>query len=146
MQIFIVGDLFETAQALDSRRLNKQIIECRQILSALNGDSKFWRNHPCTLQYKEHIQWLRTYMWFLEEWREKRSNLIMLIEYNLYCKTNKPLFHTQEYFNQMKRRLYTKDNEYYKQWAELGESNVNWYYVDNEWRYYENGKRVKYNK
>ena len=144
MQVFIVGDLFETAQALDARRLNKQIIECRQILSALNGDSKTWRNHPCTLQYKEHKEWLEDYMSCLMHYRN--GNIERAKICNEWCNIRKPIFHTQEYFNQMKKRLYTKDREYYKQWAELGESNVNWYYVDNEWRYYENGKRVKYNK
>jgi hypothetical protein len=54
-----------------------------------------------------------------------------------------PPFHTQEYLNQMKRRLYTKNREHYKQWAELGESEQNYYYVDGEWRVYENGKRIK---
>jgi hypothetical protein len=37
MQVFIVGSPLETAKALDNRRLNKQIIECQQILDALNG-------------------------------------------------------------------------------------------------------------
>lgn len=32
MQIFIIGTPFETAKALDRKRLNKQIIECQQIL------------------------------------------------------------------------------------------------------------------
>ena len=47
MQIFIIGSPFETAQALDKRRLNKQIIECRQIMKAINGESEAWANHPC---------------------------------------------------------------------------------------------------
>jgi hypothetical protein len=45
--------------------------------------------------------------------------------------------------NKMKRRLYSKDNEHYKQWAYLGESEVNWYFVDGEWRKYINGKRIE---
>ena len=40
MQIFIVGSPIETADTLDKRRLNKQIIECRQILAAINGTIK----------------------------------------------------------------------------------------------------------
>ena len=42
----------------------------------------------------------------------------------------------------MKRRLYTKDKEFYKEFAHLGESEVNWYYVDDKWKYYKNGKVV----
>lgn len=51
MQVFIVGSPLETAMALDSARLRKQIIETQQILDALNG-AKAWSNHPCVLQYK----------------------------------------------------------------------------------------------
>lgn len=53
MQIFITGSPLETAEALDARRLNKQIIECRQILAAIDGTSKAWSNHPvysCTVR------------------------------------------------------------------------------------------------
>ena len=32
MQVFIIGSPFETAKCLDSKRLNKQIMECGQIL------------------------------------------------------------------------------------------------------------------
>lgn len=54
-----------------------------------------------------------------------------------------PHWHTQAYYDQMKRRLYTKDPEHYKQWADLGKSDENWYRVDGEWRKYVNGKRIK---
>lgn len=47
------------------------------------------------------------------------------------------------YFDQMKRRLYTKMPEHYNQWELLGESDVNWYFVDGEWRYYRGGKRIE---
>lgn len=57
MQVFIVGSPLETARALDSKRLRKQIIECRQILDALNGKSA-WSNHPCVLQYRGNEAWL----------------------------------------------------------------------------------------
>ena len=62
MNVFIVGSPLETAKALDHRRLNKQIIECHQILKALRGETMAWANHPCTLQYKGHEMWLRCYL------------------------------------------------------------------------------------
>ena len=45
----------------------------------------------------------------------------------------------------MKRRLYTKDKSFYSKWNYLGESNINWYYDNNENKFifYENGKRIK---
>ena len=35
MQVFIVGTVYETAEALDSRRLNKQILEADWIIRAV---------------------------------------------------------------------------------------------------------------
>lgn len=139
MQVFIIGTPLETAMALDPKRLNKQIIECRQILDALSG-AKAWSNHPCVLQYRGYEMWLGFYKYCLEYY----ANGLLRdakIE-NDYAESCKPPFHTEEYFDQMKRRLYTKDKEYYKQWADLGESDCNWYFVDGEWRKYVNGKRI----
>ena len=140
MQVFIVGSPLETAKVLDRRRLNKQIIETRQILDALNG-KKAWSNHSCTLQYRGYELWLRNYMKCLDSYQKGDSFSAEM--FDGACEYIKPSFHTQEYFDQMKRRLYTKDPIYYAQWMNLGMSECNWYYVDGEWRYYKNGKRVK---
>ena len=140
MQVFIIGTAIETAMVLDKKRLNKQIVECQQILDALNGKSA-WSNHPCVLQYKEHVQWLYEYKQCLEQFAMGRVHTPQ--KYSEFADKIRPPFHTQEYLDQMKRRLYQKDNNYYKQWAHLGESQVNWYFVDGEWRFYQNGKRIK---
>lgn len=39
MNVFIVGRPIETAMALDPKRLHKQVVECKQILSALKGET-----------------------------------------------------------------------------------------------------------
>lgn len=140
MQVFIVGSPLETAIALDPKRLRKQIIECGQILYALKGKSA-WSNHPCVLQYRGYEMWLGFYKYCLEYY-EKGWLHDAKIE-NMYAESDKPKFHTQEYYDQMKRRLYTKDPEHYAQWADLGKSDENWYFVDGEWRKYVNGKRVE---
>lgn len=141
MQVFIIGSPYETAMFLDKKRLNKQIVECIQMLKALEGLSKGWRNHPCTIQYDKHRYWLWVYMLCLAAYREEQYfNSILFSE---VCERYKPEFHTDEYFEQMKRRLYTKDKEHYSYWSELGESNENWYWVDNQWKKYLNGKIVK---
>jgi hypothetical protein len=147
MQVFIVGSPLETARALDNRRLNRQLQEVKVILDALNG-AKAWSNHPCVLQYREHEGWLKIYSECLELELLKTPNngaTITAIQAVASVMAGKltPCFHTQEYFDQMKRRLYTKDKEYYKQWADLGESDENWYFVDGEWRKYVNGKRIE---
>ena len=140
MQVFIIGTPLETAQALDQKRLHKQIIECRQVLDALNG-AKAWSNHPCVLQYRGCEEWLEDYLMCLVAY--KNEDIVQAFVAEQWCCVTKPKWHTQEYYDQMKRRLYTKDKEHYKQWSYLGESDENWYYVDGYWRKYVNGKRVE---
>ena len=140
MQVFIIGTPLETARALDPKRLRKQIIECGQILDALNGKSA-WSNHPCVLQYRGCEKWLRGYLRVLE--CHRRGNTRLAAFFDVETEQVRPDWHTQEYYDQMKRRLYTKDKEHYKQWANLGESQENWYFVDGVWRKYINGKRIE---
>lgn len=141
MQVFIVGTPYETAEALDVRRFNKQMIENQQIMNAVLGEGKGWFNHPVVKSYKNHFHWLYYYnlclFWY------SRGDKPMAKKMSDKADYIRPNFHTQEYFNQMKRRLYTKDNKHYKQWEYLGESKQNHYYVDGEWLIYENGKRIK---
>lgn len=140
MQIFIIGSAIETAKCLDKKRLNKQIIECRQILKAINRETKAWVNHPCTIQYRTHKEWLIAYMHCLEAFYNKDIHKARI--WNLYALDNTPNFHTQGYFENMKRRLYTKNPEHYIQWSHLGNSDENWYFVNNEWKKYINGKLI----
>lgn len=73
----------------------------------------------------------------------QRGDIFSAELFSSACNAIRPLFHTGEYFKQMKRRLYTKMPEHYNQWEHLGKSDVNWYFVDGEWRYYRNGKRIE---
>lgn len=136
MQVFIIGSPLETAKALDNLRLNKQIIECYQILDALNG-AKAWSNHPVVLQYRGHEDWLKLYTKVLEEYRNGNYSVAETIDSVIVP----PPFHTEEFLNQMKRRLYTKNPQHYSQWSKLGKSEENWYFVDGVMRRYINGKR-----
>lgn len=138
MQVFIIGSPLDTAKNLDRRRLNKQIIECQQILNAIDGKTKSWSNHPCTIQYKKHKEWLIAYMHCLKAFYNKDIHKARI--WNLYASDSTPYFHTSAYFDNMKRRLYTKDNEHYKQWKYLGESYENWYWVNNKWKIYKQTK------
>ena len=94
MQVFIIGTPLETAMALDKRRLNKQILECQQILNAIWGKSKAWKNHPCTLQYsdpKNLCCWLLSYRDCLISYQNgfmKRAEY-----YSNLAKEYKPVFH-----------------------------------------------------
>ena len=140
MQVFIIGSPLETAKALSKRHLNNQINEASIILDALNG-AKAWSNHPCVLQYRGHEEWLGHYLSCLYLYKHNASiGAGICSDYARMCT---PEWHCAEYYDHMKRRLYTKDKEHYKQWADLGESDCNWYFVDGEWRKYVNGKRVE---
>ena len=81
MQIFLVGTVLETAKCLDNRRFNKQIIEVRQIISAIEGKTISWRNHPVTIMYKEHysqyfphaVESYSNFYYVDSEWKEYKQ-------------------------------------------------------------------------
>ena len=130
--------------ALDIPRLKKQIIECHQILAAIHGESKGWIHHPVVLMYSEpnSVRWLSVYADILEGYLAGYSGLM---ELDKEAKEITPPFHTPEFIKQMKRRLYTKNPEHYKQWAELGESQDNHYWSPSQqkWLVYRNGKLLQ---
>lgn len=147
MQVFVIGSPLETARALDGKRLAKQIIEVEQLFSTLNGKSKAWANHPVVRMYsqKEGRAYLRRYLRILKAYRKSSGKVgIMLKAYNWLTHLLRPYFHSEEYYDQMKRRLYTKDPQYYAQWAALGTSESNWYWSHEEkqWVFYKNKKRT----
>lgn len=136
MQVFIIGSIFETAQALDKKRFNKQIIETKQIIAAITGEKQSWNHHPIVLMYKRNLDWLKLYLAVLENFRDGNYESARIISES--AETSKPIFlYEVTYLENMKRRLYTKDPNHYSQWADLGESRVNMYYVNGEWKYYE---------
>lgn len=63
MQTFLVStDFDQVARSLDKKRLNKQLLEGRQILYALAGLSKGWVNHPATKMWRGHELFLHDYL------------------------------------------------------------------------------------
>lgn len=55
MQVFISMPTFkESAKVLDSRRMNKQIMECNQIYRAIKGETDGWKNHCVTRLWWEY--------------------------------------------------------------------------------------------
>ena len=62
MQTFLpYADFAKCARVLDTKRLNKQILETYQILRAIKGRSKGWRNHPATKMWKNDYFALAAY-------------------------------------------------------------------------------------
>ena len=65
MQTFLPSpNAITSARILDSKRLNKQILECYQILNVLSGKSPTggWRNHPAVLMWKGYERGLWQYV------------------------------------------------------------------------------------
>lgn len=143
MTIFIIGSVEDTADELDYRRFNKQILECQWIINMAEGRMKE-SNHPAYLMYKDHIEWVKLYMDAFIAYREKDYPLCTLL--SLRAEKIKPSFICTELCENFKRRLYEKDPAHYGHWEHLGASVVNYYYVDGQWLRYENGKKSIVNK
>jgi hypothetical protein len=143
MQVFIpFSSPIQVAKILDSKRRNKQIIECKQILKAINGTNEAWKNHPVVKMYssEKSKRWLYNYMLCLDAYNRDDINLMN------YCGTladrNKPDFINDKLCDQHKRRLYTKDPIFYSSFAKFGKSEDNWYIVNGEKLIYRNGKLI----
>lgn len=150
MQVFIpYSSPIDVAECLDRKRLNKQIIEAGQIIDAIFGYGKGWFNHPVVKMYKNDVGWLRNYYHcllyyqkFLSTNKKNENYYALALEYNFRAMNCRPKFITEELCIAHRRRLYTKNKQHYKQFANLGESEVNIYYVDGEYVKYVNGKRI----
>lgn len=135
------------AEALwnDKKRFNKQIIECRQILDAIDG-KKAWSNHPCTKMYKEHREWLEYYessLYYFREFMKGNEDLYNAGYFSKLADSIRPSFLTDEFCDQHKRRLYTKAPELYPMFKKYGKSEINWYFVDGKLLKYKDGKLIK---
>jgi len=54
MQTFLpYADFKRSAQVLDYRRLGKQRVETWQLIRAINGETRGWRNHPAAVMWRE---------------------------------------------------------------------------------------------
>lgn len=139
MQIFLPYiDIINVAKCLDKRRLHKQIVECKQIIKAITGESEAWKNHPIVKMYSNDLEFVKMYLGVLEEyWKnngEVTKNLSLL---NEEAKTKLPSFINNEYLATMKGRLYVKDSIHYANFAyceHFGYQNM--YFVNGEWKYY----------
>jgi hypothetical protein len=130
MQTFLPGNSFkESASILDSKRLNKQILEAYQILNVLSNDDPKagWRNHPAVKMWRgsEHV--LYTYAFAMISEAKRRGIRTAKNEENLkFLRRAKKQQWGNQYPNWMQNseirklvitthraNLYKKDPEYY---------------------------------
>ena len=109
-------------------------------ISSNTRRSQAWKNHPVTKQYRRHTEYLEAYTKCLECYKAGKFDLAS--QYDKKAIANKPDFLTEEFCDQHKRRLYTKNNNFYAYFYKYGESQENWYYVDGKLLKYINGKIV----
>lgn len=141
MQVFVpYHSPIDVAKCLDPKRLRKQIIECDQILKAISGESKAWKNHPIVKMYRGYFRWICAYSDCLYEYNDGQEEFAFRLSDT--ADRIRPPFLTDDFCDQHKRRLFTKAPELYPQFAEYGTSDENWYFVDGRLRRYVNGKEV----
>lgn len=74
MQTFLPEYNFvDCATVLDGKRLLKQLLEGRQIMAALSGNSKGWTNHPATNMWRDHGGMLYIYLSHIRDEMESRG-------------------------------------------------------------------------
>jgi len=127
MQTFLPYERFhESAKCLDNKRLQKQIVECKQIYLALILPEYGWKNHPAVKMWQRFEECLIQYaLSCIEEWELRHKKIHVLNEYFSTCPflshlevpswIGNPEFHLSHQSN-----LYRKDPEHYKQFADIG--------------------------
>jgi len=129
MQTFLPLPSFEeTAKVLDYRRLGKQRVEARQILSSIHNHDK-WSYHPIVKMWVGYEEALKAYFNSISlEWiiRGYHHNIGF---YNLYNYEMPYWFGREEFHASHRAALLFKNYEYYSQfgWLEKPEKNYVWY-------------------
>jgi len=123
----------DSLDALDNKRLNKQILETYQILNVLSGQSKSgaWRNHPAVLMWEGAESELWRYAMTAVKLADMRgikteNNLAninaLAAKASIYWGNNEPIWRinptTIKRVNAThKANLYRKDPEYYAEYV-----------------------------
>jgi hypothetical protein len=131
MQTFLPSADYEyTAQTLDNKRLNKQILEGYQILKILSGasESGAWRNHPAVLMWSNAEIELKDYidnMVYEANFRGIKTDKNVLNLNDLKSKfsrlwgKDKPIWQKPEHLSRLveshKANLYRKDSVIYSE-------------------------------
>ena len=130
MQTFLpYKDFSMSAEALDSKRLNKQILEGYQILKVLSNKDPHagWRNHPAVKMWRGHEHLLLDYVMTMVKEADKRgiktdknvSNIMDLINtYGIDWGFDIPEWYENDVTMKRlttthKANLYKKDPQYY---------------------------------
>lgn len=139
MQTFLpYADFKRSAQVLDYRRLGKQRVETWQLIRAINGETRGWRNHPAAVMWRDHVPALAVYGKVIcEEWIRRGYNDSMLPRFELIISGSEdlqlPAWLGNENFHESHRsNLLRKFPEHYRMhWPELSDDLPYVWPVDN---------------
>lgn len=120
MQTFLPYADFETsASVLDNRRLQKQIVECKQIYLALTVDDYGWKNHPAVKMWKGYEKSLCDYalecvfVWQnrFDKEHKLETYFIDIVKLDVFPKP--PWFGNDQFHLSHRSNLLRKDYNYY---------------------------------
>lgn len=115
MQTFLpYPDLKKSVESLDNKRLGKQRVEAMQLLKALRGQTKGWRNHPAAKMWQGFESGLSLYMNLcIEEWKRRGFKNTMVLA---VVEENPPLpdwFGREDFHRSHQSNLVRKDANFY---------------------------------
>lgn len=132
MQTFLpLADIELSAKVLDKKRLWKQVIEAKQIINTLSGESEGWKNHPAVRMWVGYSDCLKLYFnVFLQESIYRGIQVRAYQPYPLETNLIKyPVWFGSDKFHSSHRsNLLRKNKEYYRQfgWTEPNNLPYHW--------------------
>lgn len=118
MQTFLAyPDFAASAQVLDTKRLGKQRVEAWQLIRAITGQTKGWRNHPAAVMWRQYVPALNEYGAVMcEEWIRRGYNDTMLERFERHPDADMPYwFGREEFHRSHQSNLLRKNLEYYSE-------------------------------
>jgi hypothetical protein len=113
-------DIMRSAQCLDYRRLGKQRVEARQLITAIDFDGGGWSNHPAALMWRGYrpalIHYGNVMIWEWERRGYRNTMKGIAVEVTEYP----PWFGDLDFHASHRSNLLRKDPVYYGQfgWTE----------------------------
>lgn len=124
MQTFLPYSNFEkSAQSLDNKRLNKQIVEVQQIIKAIQDPEYGWQNHPAVNMWRNHLPALFSYgLCCYREWRIRKNKPCVIHKSGEFIEKESLFYSTiiypdwignEAFHRTHQSNLIRKDKEYY---------------------------------
>lgn len=120
------ADFARSAACLDRQRLGKQRVEILQLLRALLGQTKGWRNHPAAIMWRDYEASLVEYGFAIcDEWHHVRgyrdtvasSITDIMLANDMSMSIDPPWLGDEAFHASHRSNLLRKDAKWYGQWG-----------------------------